>query len=83
MQKVHLRYPRLSFCLQVGNDDSMTVNNDVLRSNLLAKYEWLVEKTMHDSEFKSIRVLLNYTHIYGEISAAFNHWFSPISYWFI
>ncbi|ASV66656.1 7-carboxy-7-deazaguanine synthase QueE [Cytobacillus sp. FSL W7-1323] len=65
-KKVHLRYPKLSFCLQVGNDDSMTTNNDVLRSNLLAKYEWLLEKTMHDSEFKNIRVLPQlHTYIWG------------------
>lgn len=65
-KKVHLRYPGISFCLQVGNDDSSTDNNHLLRSNLLAKYEWLIEQTMHDSDFKNIRVLPQlHTYIWG------------------
>ncbi|TKC19073.1 7-carboxy-7-deazaguanine synthase QueE [Robertmurraya kyonggiensis] len=56
-KQVHLRYPDILFYLQVGNDDSKTINTASLVHHLLKKYEWLIDKTIEDPELKNIRVL--------------------------
>ncbi|QOR67982.1 7-carboxy-7-deazaguanine synthase QueE [Cytobacillus suaedae] len=65
-KKVHHRYPHIPFFLQVGNDDNKTSDNLKLVSQLLQKYEWLINKTMLDHELKDIKVLPQlHTYIWG------------------
>lgn len=65
-QKVHQRYPDIPFFLQVGNDDIYSTDDQILTKHLLEKYEWLIEKTMHDEEFKDVRVLPQlHTFVWG------------------
>ena len=40
--KMHERYPKVPFFLQVGNDDTKTVDDAMLIKKLLDKYEWLI-----------------------------------------
>jgi 7-carboxy-7-deazaguanine synthase len=63
---VHKRYPALPFFLQVGNDDIVTSSNDTLLTDLVGKYESLINKTMFDSELKNVRILPQlHTYIWG------------------
>ncbi|RYG73098.1 7-carboxy-7-deazaguanine synthase QueE [Lentibacillus lipolyticus] len=65
-KKVHFRYPHIPFFLQVGNDDSKTANDQQLVSQLLHKYEKLVDKTIEDNEFKDVKILPQlHTYIWG------------------
>ncbi|MFB6467028.1 7-carboxy-7-deazaguanine synthase QueE [Cytobacillus sp. Hz8] len=65
-KKVHLRYPDVSFFLQVGNDDIQTMDNQQLLSQLIARYEWLIEKVMADHEWKNVKVLPQlHTYVWG------------------
>ncbi|WP_409299813.1 7-carboxy-7-deazaguanine synthase QueE [Peribacillus sp. SCS-155] len=63
---VHHRYPEIPFFLSVGNDDIITTDNQKLVSNLLNKYEWLIDKTMVDHELNNVKVLPQlHTFIWG------------------
>lgn len=63
---VHARYPELPFYLQVGNDDNQTTDDHKLLEQLIAKYEWLVEKAMADHDLKNVRVLPQlHTYLWG------------------
>lgn len=65
-KKVHMRYPRLPFFLQVGNDDTMTSDDSNLIKRLLDRYTWLIDKAMADDELKDIKVLPQlHTYIWG------------------
>ncbi|MEH7238861.1 7-carboxy-7-deazaguanine synthase QueE [Bacillus sp. JJ1562] len=65
-KKVHLRYPDVPFFLQVGNEDNKIVDNQLLIEQLLQKYEWLIDKTMLDNEFRNVKVLPQlHTYIWG------------------
>ena len=65
-KKVHHRYPEVPFFLQVGNADNKTTNNGQLVEQLLLKYEWLINKTMLDNDFKDVKVLPQlHTYIWG------------------
>lgn len=65
-KKVHLRYPDIPFFLQVGNEDNKTTDDTKLVEHLLAKYEWLIDKTMLDHQFKNVKVLPQlHTYIWG------------------
>ncbi|WP_144551312.1 7-carboxy-7-deazaguanine synthase QueE [Peribacillus simplex] len=54
---VHQKYPDVPFFLQVGNEDSTTTDNMKLVSELLQKYEWLINKVLEDSEMNDVKVL--------------------------
>ncbi|WP_084783717.1 7-carboxy-7-deazaguanine synthase QueE [Paenibacillus sp. FJAT-26967] len=54
---IHRRYPAVPFYLQAGNDDVRTADDDLLRQQLLRKYEWLVDLTMATDELNDVRVL--------------------------
>lgn len=56
-KQVHLRYPKIPFYLQVGNDDITSMDNARLISHLLEKYEALIDQVMLDEELKNIKVL--------------------------
>ncbi|RFU64857.1 7-carboxy-7-deazaguanine synthase QueE [Peribacillus glennii] len=63
---VYRRYPNVPFFMQVGNDDNKTADNQELISNLLKKYEWLIEKVMLDEELTNVKVLPQlHTYIWG------------------
>ncbi|WP_223595523.1 7-carboxy-7-deazaguanine synthase QueE [Neobacillus bataviensis] len=65
-KKVYQRYPNVPFFLQVGNDDLATTDNLSLVSQLLNKYEWLINKVMDDVEFTNVKVLPQlHTYIWG------------------
>lgn len=65
-KKVHTRYPEVPFFLQVGNDDNKTTENAQLIEQLLLKYEWLIDKTMLDNDFRDVKVLPQlHTYIWG------------------
>lgn len=62
-KRVHQRYPKLPFFLQVGNDDLATEDQTSLMSSLVDKYEWLINKVMRDVEMNNVRVLPQ-LHVY-------------------
>jgi len=51
------RFPHVPMYFQVGNHDTSTTNQSQLVAELLAKYEWLIDRTMADEEMNHIRVL--------------------------
>ena len=58
--KVHKRYPHVPF-LQVGNDDTKTMDDAALIKNLLLKYERLIEKAVQCKEMNDAKYYLNFT----------------------
>ncbi|QED48070.1 7-carboxy-7-deazaguanine synthase QueE [Cytobacillus dafuensis] len=65
-KKVHKRYQEVPFFLQVGNDDNQTTDNQHLVSQLLQRYEWLINKSMLDDEVRDVKVLPQlHTYIWG------------------
>lgn len=65
-KQVYQRYPDVPFFLQVGNDDIMTTNQQELITQLLSKYEWLVNKVIDDSEITNVKVLPQlHTYLWG------------------
>ncbi|MCP3028929.1 7-carboxy-7-deazaguanine synthase QueE [Halobacillus sp. A5] len=56
-EEVHMRYPHISFFLQVGNDDLEEEQPEQLASELLTKYEWLIDKVMDSAALNHVRVL--------------------------
>jgi 7-carboxy-7-deazaguanine synthase len=54
---VHARYPNIPFYLQVGNDDVAERDDFTLRTKLLEKLEWLIEKAVQTKEMNDARVL--------------------------
>ncbi|MBS4178755.1 7-carboxy-7-deazaguanine synthase QueE [Lederbergia citrea] len=56
-KEIHSRYPEVPFFIQVGNDDTTTVDNQALVSHLLQKYEALIDKVMEDDELLDVKVL--------------------------
>ncbi len=56
-EKVHQRYPKLAFFLQVGNDDLEEIEPQQLSRYLLDKYEWLIDQVMASSVLNRVRVL--------------------------
>ncbi|WP_026582212.1 7-carboxy-7-deazaguanine synthase QueE [Bacillus sp. J33] len=65
-KNVYERYPGIPFYLQVGNDDTASADDQELIQKLLAKYNWLIEKTMKDHDLKDVKVLPQlHTYIWG------------------
>ncbi|HEY4553163.1 MAG TPA: 7-carboxy-7-deazaguanine synthase QueE [Bacillaceae bacterium] len=63
---IHFRYPDISIFLQVGNDDLNTTDHKQLVGQLLQKYDWLINKTIADSELRNVKVLPQlHTYIWG------------------
>ncbi|MFJ7859278.1 7-carboxy-7-deazaguanine synthase QueE [Peribacillus sp. NPDC097206] len=63
---VHARYPGIPYYLQVGNDDSVTTDNWQLVSELLGKYEQLINRVIADDELNDVKVLPQlHTYIWG------------------
>ncbi|MGM7720090.1 7-carboxy-7-deazaguanine synthase QueE [Metabacillus sp. Hm71] len=56
-KNIHLRYPEISFYLQVGNEDVFASDTNRLVQSLLEKYEWLIDQVVADSELNHVRVL--------------------------
>ncbi|MFD1386714.1 7-carboxy-7-deazaguanine synthase QueE [Oceanobacillus oncorhynchi subsp. oncorhynchi] len=56
-EKVHQRYPKLAFFLQVGNDDLEEIEPQQLSRHLLNKYEWLIDQVVASSVLNRVRVL--------------------------
>ncbi|MCM2674607.1 7-carboxy-7-deazaguanine synthase QueE [Alkalicoccobacillus plakortidis] len=56
-EDIHSRYPEFPFYLQVGNEDATTTNDQALVSDLLEKYEWLIDKTVASKTMNKARVL--------------------------
>ncbi|TCN27447.1 7-carboxy-7-deazaguanine synthase QueE [Mesobacillus foraminis] len=56
-RNIHKRYPHLPFFMQVGNEDTVTMDRSELVSCLLAQYESLIEKVIADPELKEVKVL--------------------------
>ncbi|UOQ43690.1 7-carboxy-7-deazaguanine synthase QueE [Halobacillus salinarum] len=54
---VHERYPDVDFYLQVGNDDLEENKPASLASELLDKYEWLIDKVVASAKLNRVRVL--------------------------
>ena len=54
---MHERYPDVPFFLQVGNDDTKTVDDAMLIKKLLDKYEWLIDKAVNCKEMNDAKVL--------------------------
>ncbi|MCM3664975.1 7-carboxy-7-deazaguanine synthase QueE [Mesobacillus subterraneus] len=63
---VHHRYQDLPFYMQVGNDDIVSSKKEKLLSDLLDKYDWLINKAMLDIELKNVKILPQlHTYIWG------------------
>ena len=56
-ERIHKRYSHVPFFLQIGNDDVATTDDAVLISNLLKRYEWLIEKAVHSKVMNDAKVL--------------------------
>ncbi|MGE5704627.1 MAG: 7-carboxy-7-deazaguanine synthase QueE [Clostridia bacterium] len=56
-RSVHHRYPGVPFFLQVGNADVTLHDDEALRNQLLAKFEWLIDRTVAASDMNDVRVL--------------------------
>jgi len=56
-EEIHLRYPAFPFFLQTGNDDTTTTNDQLLVTNLLERYEWLIDKAMLSTVMNDAKVL--------------------------
>ncbi|MCZ0755487.1 7-carboxy-7-deazaguanine synthase QueE [Anoxybacillus sp. J5B_2022] len=54
---VHERYRSIPFYLQVGNENVTEMDDTSLRTRLLHKLEWLVEKVVQSSKMNDVRVL--------------------------
>ena len=65
-KNVHKRYPNVPFYFQVGNDDSATTDDRQLISELLKKYERLINRVIADDELDDVKVLPQlHTYIWG------------------
>ncbi|WP_100402022.1 7-carboxy-7-deazaguanine synthase QueE [Bacillus sp. FJAT-42315] len=63
---VHQQFPQVPFFLQTGNDRLEEINDAELLSYLVKKYEWLIEQTMPDADWKNVRVLPQlHTFVWG------------------
>ncbi|WP_205439433.1 7-carboxy-7-deazaguanine synthase QueE [Halobacillus ihumii] len=56
-EQVHQRYPAIPFFLQVGNDDLQETEPARLASDLLTKYEWLIDQVVASTTLNHVRVL--------------------------
>lgn len=56
-EKVHERYPKVPFFLQVGNDDLDEGESSTLASHLLDQYEWLINQVVASNRLNRVRVL--------------------------
>lgn len=54
---IHHRYPQVPFFLQVGNDDVQLLDDEALRNQLLAKFEWLIDRTVAANDMNDVKVL--------------------------
>jgi 7-carboxy-7-deazaguanine synthase len=54
---LHQRYPSVPFFVQVGNDDTHTMNDDQLIKGLLTKFEWLIDKIAASPDMNNVRAL--------------------------
>ncbi|UOQ92581.1 7-carboxy-7-deazaguanine synthase QueE [Halobacillus shinanisalinarum] len=56
-EQVHQRYPSIPFFLQVGNDDLEESQASRLATDLLTKYEWLIDQVVASTTLNHVRVL--------------------------
>lgn len=56
-EMIHLRYPAVPFFLQIGNDDVLTIDDQALVSNLLKRFEWLIDRSMKSVVMNDAKVL--------------------------
>ena len=56
-EMIHTRYPQVPFYLQIGNDDVLTVDDHALVSNLLRRFEWLIDRAMKSTIMNDAKVL--------------------------
>ena len=56
-EDVHLRYPSVPFYIQVGNDDTTTTDDAYLVSNLLKRFEWLIDLAVASPVMNDVKVL--------------------------
>ena len=63
---IHKRYPGVPFYLQVGNEDTVNSDNAKLLSELIGRYEWLIDQVVADSELNDVKVLPQlHTYVWG------------------
>ncbi|MCM3712287.1 7-carboxy-7-deazaguanine synthase QueE [Sporosarcina luteola] len=56
-EEVHLRYPFVPFYVQVGNDDTTTIDDAYLVSHLLKRFEWLIDLAVASPVMNDVKVL--------------------------
>lgn len=56
-EQLHIRYPTIPFVLQVGNNQVTHIDTVLLRNQLVAHYEALIEKVMENEQLNHVRVL--------------------------
>ncbi|WP_157796323.1 7-carboxy-7-deazaguanine synthase QueE [Bacillus xiapuensis] len=65
-KKVHQLYPNAAFFLQTGNDRLEEMDGSVLLPHLVEKYNWLIEQTMPDKDWRNVRILPQlHTFVWG------------------
>lgn len=56
-ESVHQRYPQIDLYLQVGNPDVHRMDISNHASDLLQRYEWLIDRVMMTSSMNKVRIL--------------------------
>ncbi|MBT2582521.1 7-carboxy-7-deazaguanine synthase QueE [Planococcus sp. ISL-109] len=56
-EQLHIRYPSFPFFLQVGNDDTLTVDDEKLTQHLLGRYQWLIDRHLTSAALNNAKVL--------------------------
>ncbi|GAE24460.1 queuosine Biosynthesis QueE Radical SAM [Halalkalibacter wakoensis JCM 9140] len=56
-EQIHVRYPKVPFYLQIGNEDISTTDDEALLSKLLHAYEWLIDRATKSTIMNDAKVL--------------------------
>lgn len=65
-QMLHERYPHAPFYIQTGNDQVHEADNQRLVSDLITRYEWLIDRVMERPALNRVRVLPQlHTFVWG------------------
>ncbi|MEW9503001.1 7-carboxy-7-deazaguanine synthase QueE [Jeotgalibacillus marinus] len=65
-QELHERYPGIPFYIQTGNDQVHEENDKRLVSDLISRYEWLIDRVMERPVLNRVRVLPQlHTYVWG------------------
>ncbi|WP_041089998.1 7-carboxy-7-deazaguanine synthase QueE [Jeotgalibacillus soli] len=65
-ESIHKRYPNVLFFVQTGNNQVHEENDKRLVSDLISRYEWLIDRVMERAALNRVRVLPQlHTYVWG------------------